>query len=119
MKDNKSDLSVKNIGLITYHFPHLKTEQIIQRFLKNMDINLRIFALPYVEKKERITLFAHRPNQKEAVVPEVIAEKHKIPYKKCNNDTEIDSSCDFYLILGAGIISSEAIIGKKIINCHP
>ena len=110
---------VKNVGLITYHFPHLKTEQLLQRFTKIRGISLKIFALPYVERKERVTLFPHRPNQKEAVAPEVIAEKHKIPYIKCMDDTDIDDTCGIYLILGSGIISSKAITGKKIINCHP
>ena len=113
-----SQFDFKNIGLITYHFPHLKTEQLLERFV-NMDINFKIFALPYLERKERVTLFPHRPNQKEAVATEVIAEKHKIPYIKCANDTDIDNSCELYLILGAGIISSKGITMKKIINCHP
>jgi len=109
----------KNIGLITYDFPHLKTEQLLQHYIKIVDINFKIFALPYVERKERVTLFPHRPISKDAVAPEVIAEKHKIPYIKCKKDTDIDNFCDLYLILGSGIISSKAISGKRIINCHP
>jgi phosphoribosylglycinamide formyltransferase-1 len=119
MGNNDSQFSIKNIGLITYHFPHLKTEQLLQYFVNMTDIKFKIFALPYVERKERATLFLHRPNQKDAIVPEVIAEKHKIPYIKCRYDTDIDDSCELYLILGAGIISSNAIAGKKIVNCHP
>ena len=114
-----TDFAFKNIGLITYHFPHFKTEQLLQCFTKMQDINFKIFALPYVDRKERITLFPHRPNQIDAIAPEVIAEKHKIPYIKCKNDMDIDSTCELYLILGSGIISSKAIAGKKIINCHP
>ena len=108
-----------DIGLITYDYPHLKTEQLLQGLVNMPDINLKIFALPYTGRKERVTLFSHRPNQKEAVAPEVMAEKHKVPYIKCKGDTDIDSSCELYLILGAGILSSQAIAGKKIINCHP
>jgi phosphoribosylglycinamide formyltransferase-1 len=108
-----------NIGLITYHFPHLKTEQILQHLIKMPNKDYKIFALPYKARKERVTLFPHRPNQTESVAPEVMAEKHNITYIKCNDDTEIDNSCELYLILGAGIISAEAIKGKKIINCHP
>jgi len=119
MGKNNSQLSVRNIGLITYHFPHLKTEQLLQYFVKKTDVKFKIYALPYVERKERVTLFPHRPNQKDAVAPEVIAEKHKIPYIKCKGDTDIDDSCELYLILGAGIISSNAITGKRIVNCHP
>jgi len=119
MENINSQVSIKNIGLITYHFPHLKTEQLLQYFINMTNIKFKIYALPYSERKERVTLFPHRPNQKEAVAPEVIAEKHKITYIKCKADTDIDDSCELYLILGAGIISSKAISGKKIVNCHP
>jgi len=119
MNNNNTKLIIKNIGLITYHFPHLKTEQLLQYFVNMPDIKFKIYALPYLERKERVTLFPHRPNQKEAVAPEIIAEKHKIQYIKCNEDKDIDDSCELYLILGAGIISSKTITGKRIVNCHP
>ncbi len=64
-------------------------------------------------------MFVHRPDQSDAVAPQSMAEKHNIPYVVCANDTDIDSSCDVYLVLGAGILSAECIAGKKIINCHP
>jgi len=118
MNEFSSEFNCKNVGLITYNFPHLKTEQLLQYFVK-MDCNFKLFALPYEERRERITLIPHRPNQKEAVAPEVMAEKHGIQYIKCKDDTDIDNSCELYLILGAGIISPKAIIGKKIVNCHP
>jgi phosphoribosylglycinamide formyltransferase-1 len=91
----------------------------LQHLIKILDNHYKIFALPYKTRKERTTLFLHRPNQTEAVAPEVLAEKHKITYKRCESDKDIDNSCELYLILGAGIISAEAINGKKIINCHP
>jgi phosphoribosylglycinamide formyltransferase-1 len=109
---------MEKIGLITYYYPHLKTEQIVQEFLKR-HYELKMYALPYKPRKERVALFQHRPNQIDAIATEVIAEKHKITYIKCEKDTDIDNSCDLYLVCGAGIISKECIKGKKIINCHP
>jgi phosphoribosylglycinamide formyltransferase-1 len=64
-------------------------------------------------------LFDHRPKQTDAVVPEILAKTHGIPYIPCANDEDIDKSCDIYLILGAGIVSQNCIEAKKIINCHP
>jgi len=109
---------LKTIGLITYHYPHLKTEQILEQLLKK-SYELRIFALPFTPRKPRETLFNHRPSQDNAVAPQVIAKKHNITYKICKKDTDIEPSCDIYLILGAGILSSECVADKKIINCHP
>jgi phosphoribosylglycinamide formyltransferase-1 len=108
----------KTIGLITYQYPHLKTEQVLQRLLSS-NYEYKMFALPFTPYKQRKTLFEHRPCQTDAVVSEVLAEKHGIPYISCTSDEDIDNSCDLYVILGAGIISSKCVEGKKIINCHP
>jgi phosphoribosylglycinamide formyltransferase-1 len=78
-----------------------------------------MFALPFTTRKRHKTLFEHRPEQTDAIAPEILAKKHSIPYISCRNDGDIDNSCDLYLILGAGILSKKCIEGKKIINCHP
>jgi len=109
---------IKTIGLITYHFPHLKTEQIIENLLPRYK-NLKIYALPFKYRKEREVFFNHRPDQTIAVAPEVIAKKHNLDYVICENDLDIDNSCDIYLVLGAGILSKECVENKKIINAHP
>lgn len=113
-------MKIDSIGLITYHFPHLKTEQILQHLLVDeRSFKLKIYALPFSPRKQRETVFHHRPDQTNAVAPQAIAEKHNIPYVYCESDTDIDNDCDIYLILGAGILSAKCIEGKKIINCHP
>ena len=109
---------MEKIGLVTYNYLHLKTEQIVEELLKK-PYELKMYALPYKPRKERVTLFQHRPNQTDAAAAEIIAEKHKITYIKCEKDTDIDNFCDLYLVCGSGIISEECIKGKKIINCHP
>jgi phosphoribosylglycinamide formyltransferase-1 len=111
-------MNIKSVGLITYHYPHLKTEQVLQKLLKK-SFEYKIFALPFTSRKQREILFVHRPEQSDAIAPEVLAEKHGIQYIKCSSDRDIDNSCDIYLILGVGIISAECIAGKKILNCHP
>lgn len=111
-------MNIKTVGLITYNYPHLKTEQVIQQLVKQK-LKFRMYALPFNPRPQRETLFDHRPNQSLAVAPNIIAEKHSIPYIICENDKDIDNLCDVYLVLGAGILSRECVAGKKIINCHP
>ena len=111
-------MNICSIGLITYDYPHLKTEQVLQRLLVKQ-YKYKIYTLPFTQRKQREILFVHRPEQLNAVAPQMLAEKHGLPYIKCLNDEDIDDSCDVYLILGAGIISNACINGKKIINCHP
>ncbi len=110
--------NTKVIGLITYHFPHLKTEQVIQRLLYK-PYEYKIYALPFVDRPKKQVFFSHRPDQTEAVAPQVIAKAHNIPYIVCKSDRDIDNSCDLYLLLGAGILSKECVEGKRIVNCHP
>jgi phosphoribosylglycinamide formyltransferase-1 len=113
-------IKIQTIGLITYQYPHLKTEQVLQKILYlHKEFKYKMFALPFVPRKQRKILFEHRPLQTDAIVPEILAEKHDIPYVSCKSDRDIDNSCDVYIILGAGIISEKCIEGKKIINCHP
>ena len=108
----------QTIGLITYGYPHLKTEQVLLRILeKNLDY--RIYALPFTPRKPRKPLIQHRPDQTAAAAPETLAAKFDLPYIACDSDHDIDSACDLYLILGAGILSPECVAGKRIVNAHP
>jgi phosphoribosylglycinamide formyltransferase-1 len=111
-------MNIKQVGLITYHYNHLKTEQVLLKlFRKNYDY--KIFALPFKPRNFREILIKHRPDQSEAAHPQDIATKYNIPYKICDSDTDIDKGCDIYLILGTGILSAACVKEKKIVNCHP
>lgn len=112
-------MSVIKIGLITYDYSHLKTEQIVYRLLESYNYSLEFFALPFVARPARKVVFEHRPSQTNAAHPRDIATKYKIPYLVCESDLDIGNGCDYYLILGAGILSAESIEGKRVINSHP
>ena len=52
------------IGIITYDYKHLKTEQVVNNLIFNEGISeIKIFALPFLNRKKREVLFEHRPNQ--------------------------------------------------------
>ena len=106
------------IGLITYDAQHLKSEQIINHLLK-MNYDLKIFLLPFQKRNKREVLINHRPDQNKAIHIVTICNKHNLEYVKCKNDLDIHDGLDFYLILGAGILSKKCVSNKKIINCHP
>lgn len=111
---------MKNIGIITYHFPHLKTQQIFDILVKKYPAeSFTFYALPFVSRKKRDVVFKHRPDQESGCIPQELAEKYGIRYVQCQSDLDIGMGCDLYLLLGAGLLSAEAVKGKKIINCHP
>lgn len=109
------------IGIITYDHPHLKTERVFHKMLiqdPGIIKRLHFFALPYVQRKTRDILFAHRPDQATGIHPREIASRFNIPYNIVNDDREISCPGDLYIILGAGLLSAECIQNKKLINAH-
>lgn len=109
----------ERIGIITYHFPHLKTEQVLTILYQREVPVHRIYALPFTARPARETLIEHRPGQSRAVAPQELARRHGIMYTPCAADTDIEDDCDIYLVCGAGILSPDCVRAKNIINCHP
>ena len=106
------------IGVITYNCPHLKTQQLIDG-LHNNGNEMKLFTLPFVERKTREVYFQHRPQQIQGLSISDISKKYHLEVVNFNSDSEIPSGMDYYLIGGAGILSSDCVKGKRIINCHP
>lgn len=110
-------MKIRRVGLITYQYPHLKTEQVFYRLL-GKKYDYKIYALPFSPRPERKVLFAHRPDQTESVHPQLLAAQHSVPYVPCKNDADIDGGCDVYLIFSGVLLSAACVSSKKIINCH-
>ena len=106
------------VGIITYNHKHLKTEQVVFRLIEK-GYDLRIYALPFINRKSRVVQFRHRPDQETAAHVREIARFAGIPFTVCQEDTDIDNSCDRYLVLAGRILSQECVKDKKILNCHP
>lgn len=106
-----------SLGIITYDTYHLKTEQVLLQLADKY--NIRVYALPYVQRPARTVLLHHRPNQSAAVHPRDICAQYDLPYIVVENDAQIDSCCELYLITGAGILSAECLRGKQVLNGHP
>jgi phosphoribosylglycinamide formyltransferase-1 len=112
------------LGIIGYDHAHLKTEQLVHRFLlkKRLAIgrklDLTLLVLPFSSRPSRAVLLAHRPDQERAVSTRELAARHHLEFLPCTYDF-IPDVADFYLIAGAGIFSAKAIGNKKIINVHP
>lgn len=105
------------LGIITYDTNHLKTEQVLLQLVGKYDI--RVYALPYIQRPTRTVLYQHRPDQSAAAHPRDICQQYGLPYILAENDTQIDSRCDLYLITGAGLLSAECLQGKRVLNGHP
>ena len=105
------------LGIITYDAKHLKTEQILLRLVGQYDI--KVYALPYVQRPLRQVRFRHRPEQSAAAHPGDICQRYGLPYISVESDSQIDNDCELYLLTGAGILSAECLKGKRVLNAHP
>ena len=84
---------------------------------KNICNDIKIFALPFKERKDRKVIFKHRPDQSESIHTKELAALNTIEYIYWDGFSKL-KECDIYLITGAGILSEEAVRGKKIVNAH-
>lgn len=108
------------IGVITYDCPHLKTEQLVCRYVENGNVQaVNLYALPFKARKERAVIFAHRPNMTHSVPTESLAEFSKVSFQRWDGKVDISDSNDLFVIGGAGIIDVAFANGKPIVNAHP
>lgn len=107
-----------SVGILTYDYFHLKTEQVVHQLLRKGFKELTLFALPYTQRPDRPVLIPHRPNQVDAITTEDLAVANSLSFIKYDGKSELPE-CDFYLITGAGVLPPNVVRGKLIINAHP
>jgi phosphoribosylglycinamide formyltransferase 1 len=124
MRDPHRSDPVLEIGIISYDYPHLKTEQLIHRLLfKNRLANgprfdIKLLALPFSPRPLREVLLAHRPDQEKSIPTRELASRYGLDFAPCTYDS-IPDIANLYLVAGAGIFRDSAIGKKKILNVHP
>jgi phosphoribosylglycinamide formyltransferase-1 len=120
---HRSD-SVLEIGIISYDYPHLKTEQLVHRLLLRNKLangpkfDIKLLALPFSPRPSREVLLAHRPDQERSIPTRELASMYGLDFAPCTYDT-IPDIANLYLVAGAGIFRETAIGRKKILNVHP
>jgi len=106
------------IGLITYNYYHLKTEQIATALSLDESNELTIFGLPFIERPVREVFFPHRPDQTKSLQIKDLAKSLGVEFIPCASDEDITGGLDYYLVLAGKIMSPQCISGKKVVNCH-
>ncbi len=108
-----------SVGIITYDYFHLKTEQVVHKLLRKREIaEIKIFALPFKKRGKKVVLIPHRPDQTNAITTEDLANKNGFEFIRWDGVSEL-VECNYYIITGAGILPTNVIKDKKIINAHP
>ena len=108
------------IGLLTYDYAHLKTEQLVCRYIQNEKISeINLYALRFKIRADRVVNISHRPDMTRSISTENLAELSKVKFLKWNGKDNISSSNDIFVIGGAGIVDVGFANGKPIVNAHP
>lgn len=108
------------LGIITYDCAHLKTEQLVCRYIRNKNISeINLYALPFTQRAERTVIFQHRPDMTQSLTTESLAELSKVKFQRWNGEEDISDSNDIFVIGGAGILDIAFANGKPIVNAHP
>lgn len=108
------------LGILTYDYAHLKTEQLVCRYIQNDKISeINLYALPFNPRAERAVIIPHRPDMTHSVPTESLAELSKVKFQKWDGVEKIGEFNDIFVIGGAGIVDVAFAAGKPIVNAHP
>tara|TARA_Y100000590_G_scaffold119763_1_gene137088 strand:+ start:1320 stop:2015 length:696 start_codon:yes stop_codon:yes gene_type:complete len=114
------------IFVITYNYPHRKTQDLLFRLVAKKYDEITVFSTPWVDRKNFVPYMPHRPfefhsNATINIYPKELSAKLGFNYFELNNldDLPTIKKDDYVLIGGAGIIKKELTDSKKIINSHP
>lgn len=118
------EISKKNIAVITYNYPHRKTQDCIFQLKTKGYKNVHLLALPFVHRENPFKpIFKHRPSHCIDIYPKELAENFAYNFLETQAD-EIKSFLDknyIYatLIAGAGLLPKDLVLSHSIINSHP
>jgi len=111
------------IAILTYDYPHRKTQDIVFRLIAYGYSDLILIATPYDVRKQHNPIYQHRPQEVINVYPELLACRMGIDFVRCEI-SGLDSILKLYnpetiMIGGAGILPAELAKNHRIINSHP
>ncbi|MGI9527865.1 MAG: formyltransferase family protein [Weeksellaceae bacterium] len=113
-----------SIAVITYDYPHRKTQDVVFGLKALYDSEVTLLALPFVLREKRHQpIYKHRPSDAYPVFPEDLAHNFGFSYRKVEKDnlskilSEINPTAT--LIAGAGILPENVVNEFPIINSHP
>lgn len=111
------------IGIITYDFPHRKTQNLISNLLIKGYKDLLVIATPFVERKNFQPLFNHRPNKTIDIAVDDLCKNLNIQCIKIDQSQLSaylkKNELEYILIAGAGILHEDIAKNFKVINSHP
>jgi phosphoribosylglycinamide formyltransferase-1 len=111
------------IGIITYDAPHKKTQDLVYQLILKGHKDLHIVATPWVERKNFVPIYRHRPGKAIDTSLDQLCDQLSIGLSRQPMESLPDflnqKKFDHILIAGAGILPESLAQAFKIINTHP
>lgn len=116
--------SEDKIAIITYDFPHRKTQDIVFGLKAKAYQKVKLFALPFVERENPFKpIYTHRPTACFPIYPKDLSLNFGYDFQQVAvdelNASFLDFNPDAILIAGAGLLPSEVVLNHNLINSHP
>ena len=105
------------MNILTYDTPHRKTQDLIFQLLAK-EYRFNVIVLPF-EKRERKTMYNHRPEPMSQLLPDDICRALNIPCLFCGVTDLPEYLDEITLIAGAGILHRTVTDNSTVINSHP
>lgn len=112
------------IAVISYNTPHRKTQDVLHGLKAKGYQNVKIFALPFVQRENPFKpIYLHRPSKAIQVDLDDYCNNFGYDFdlttaETLNNQLN-DYKADYVIIAGAGLLPDELVENHKIINTHP
>ena len=117
-------MSSEKIAVITYDFPHRKTQDIVFGLKLKAFQNVVLLALPFIKRENPFKpIYQHRPSDCYPIYPKELAANFGYDFLNSTAENLLSALNKIQpkatLIAGAGILPSELVKTHKIINSHP
>lgn len=115
---------MNTIVVITYNYPHRKTQDIIFGLKAKGYHDVMLLALPFIKRENPFKpIYQHRPSKAHPIYPETLAHNFGYNFQEVTAD-KIEEILNQIkpiatLIAGAGILPASLVNNHKIINSHP
>jgi phosphoribosylglycinamide formyltransferase 1 len=112
------------IAVISYNVPHRKTQDVLNGLKAKGYQNIKVFALPFVQRENPFTpIYQHRPSKAIMVQPIDYCKNFGIDFELTTTDILNDQlksfEADYVIIAGAGLLPDEIVTTYRLINTHP
>jgi len=116
------------IAVLSYDAPHRKTEDVVWRLMAGGIQDFSIFATPWVERKPRRYIYAHRPAEppwpcEPTGHPSFLYMNLGIGYEVVPHESLVsrimEVNPELVVVGGAGLLSAELVRKYKVLNVHP